>query len=30
MLQVYRDFHDAVLRGDADDAERQARLMHYV
>ncbi len=30
MLQVYRSFHDAVLRGDADDAERQARLMHYV
>lgn len=30
MLQVYRGFHDAVLRGDADEAERQARLMHYV
>lgn len=30
MLQVYRDFHDAVLRGDADEAERFARLMHYV
>ncbi|MDN3442765.1 GntR family transcriptional regulator [Microbacterium sp. APC 3901] len=30
MLLVYRNFHDAVLRGDADEAERQARLMHYV
>ncbi|MGN7947286.1 GntR family transcriptional regulator [Microbacterium sp. 22215] len=30
MLQVYRDFRLAVLRGDADDAERLARLMHYV
>ena len=30
MLQVYRDFHDAVLRGDGDEAERLARAMHYV
>jgi DNA-binding GntR family transcriptional regulator len=30
MLDVYRDFRDAVLRGDADDAEQLARRMHYV
>jgi DNA-binding GntR family transcriptional regulator len=30
MLDVYRDFRDAVLRGDADDAEHLARRMHYV
>jgi DNA-binding GntR family transcriptional regulator len=30
MLQVYRDFRDAVLNGDADEAERLARAMHYV
>lgn len=30
MLQVYRDFRAAVLRGDADDAERLARAMYYV
>lgn len=30
MLQVYIDFHDAVLRGDGDEAERLTRLMHYV
>lgn len=30
MLQVYRDFHDAVLAGDRDGAERLARAMHYV
>ncbi|GAT73779.1 regulatory protein GntR HTH [Microbacterium sp. HM58-2] len=30
MLQVYRDFHDAVLHGDGEEAERLARAMHYV
>lgn len=30
MLQVYRDFRDAVLNADADEAERLARQMHYV
>ncbi|MCI1019166.1 GntR family transcriptional regulator [Microbacterium sp. C5A9] len=30
MLQVYRDFRAAVMRGDADDAERLARAMYYV
>lgn len=30
MLQVYRDFRDAALRGDADEAERLARAMYYV
>ena len=30
MLQVYVDFHDAVLRGDGDEAERLTREMHYV
>jgi len=30
MLQVYRDFRGAVLRGDADEAEQLARRMHYV
>ncbi len=30
MLQVYRDFRDAIVRGDADDAERFARAMYYV
>lgn len=30
MLQVYRDFREAVLRGDADEAEQLARRMHYV
>lgn len=30
MRQVYVDFHDAVLRGDGDDAERLARSMYYV
>ncbi|WP_235282410.1 GntR family transcriptional regulator [Microbacterium sp. SA39] len=30
MLQVYVDFHDAVLRGDGDAAERLTREMHYV
>lgn len=30
MLQIYHDFRDAVLRGDADDAEHLARAMHYV
>ncbi|WP_255304991.1 GntR family transcriptional regulator [Microbacterium sp. 3J1] len=30
MLQVYRDLHDAILRGDADDAERLVRAMYYV
>lgn len=30
MVQVYRDFHDAVLRGDADASEQYARQMHYV
>lgn len=30
MQGVYRDFHDAILRGDADDAERLARAMHGV
>lgn len=30
MLQVYVDFHDAVLRGDGDEAERLTRAMHYV
>lgn len=30
MRQIYRDFRDAVLAGDRDDAERLARAMHYV
>jgi DNA-binding GntR family transcriptional regulator len=30
MLQIYVDFHDAVLRGDGDEAERLTRAMHYV
>ncbi len=30
MVLTYRDFHDAVLRGDGDEAERLARIMHYV
>lgn len=30
MLQVYRDFGDAVLRGDGDEAERLTREMHYL
>lgn len=30
MLQVYVDFHDAVLRGDGDEAERLTRAMHYL
>ncbi|MFS0895467.1 GntR family transcriptional regulator [Microbacterium sp. 179-I 3D3 NHS] len=30
MLQVYRDFRDAVLRGDGDEAERLTRAMHYL
>lgn len=30
MVQVYRDFREAVLRADADAAERFARQMHYV
>lgn len=30
MLQVYRDFRDAIVRGDADDAERVVRAMYYV
>lgn len=30
MLQVYVDLHDAVLRGDGDEAERLTREMHYV
>lgn len=30
MLQVYRDFRAAALRGDADEAERLARAMYYV
>lgn len=30
MLQVYKDFQDAVLLGDGDEAERLARAMHYV
>ena len=30
MLQVYRDFHDAVVDGDPDEAERLTRAMYYV
>ncbi|WP_341947752.1 GntR family transcriptional regulator [Microbacterium sp. LWH11-1.2] len=30
MLQVYVEFHDAVLRGDGDEAERLTRAMHYL
>ncbi|ALX65616.1 GntR family transcriptional regulator [Microbacterium sp. XT11] len=30
MQQICRDFRDAVLQGDADEAERLAREMHYV
>lgn len=30
MRQVYEDFRAAILRGDGDEAERQARAMHYV
>ena len=30
MLQIYVDFHDAVLRGDGDEAERLTREMHYL
>ncbi|MEV4737778.1 MULTISPECIES: GntR family transcriptional regulator [unclassified Microbacterium] len=30
MHDIYRDFHDAILRGDAGDAERLARAMHGV
>jgi len=30
MVQVYRDFREAVLRADADAAEQLARQMHYV
>ncbi|WP_217181181.1 GntR family transcriptional regulator [Streptomyces sp. AC495_CC817] len=30
MTQLYRDFREAVLRGDGDDAERLTRAMHYV
>jgi DNA-binding GntR family transcriptional regulator len=30
MQQIYRDFREAVLQGDADGAERLARDMHYV
>lgn len=30
MQGIYRDFRDAVLRGDPDSAERLARAMYYV
>lgn len=30
MVQVYRDFRDAVLRADSEAAEHLARQMHYV
>lgn len=30
MHQIYREFHDAILRGDADEAERLGRAMHGV
>ncbi|MFJ4174991.1 GntR family transcriptional regulator [Microbacterium sp. NPDC089696] len=30
MQRIYRGFHDAILRGDADDAERLARAMYGV
>lgn len=30
MQQLYRDFRDAVLRGDGDEAERVTRAMHYL
>lgn len=30
MQRIYQEFRDAVLGGDADEAERLARAMHYV